>query len=245
MTLALENRKLKRRHVPLMLAGLFVVEGLWSMMMMRNRRISLGLSDTLSIMSFLLPLVAGLTAVQVVGVDKQERMGQWYASRGISNRSQFRRKLLFTDLIVVVFHLAVLGFVMLTAGPMGGERTEILSQLMGPLIVAIISGCIAVTAAQLALAQVFPKPATGLIVGMLGTMIGTSLPYMNLRPFSWILPWGLSTAANPAEPRTTSARAIPELQLVPNVGLVLAAALVMAAAWTLLAVAIVKKEDNR
>ena len=246
MSVALEVRKLRHKKVPWLVVGLAAFEGLWMIFtMIGGSKLTYALAESVDMFVMLMGLVAGLVAVQIVGVDREGRMGQWLSARGHSPLQRFLHKIVLADVMVVVYHLALLGLVFAVAGPLGMESSPVVGRLVGPIALATVCGCLAVTPVQLALAQNLERPSTSVVIGIIAGMVSMALPFMNAKGVGWLLPWGLLTAANPVMPLTMDNRAQPEIQLMPHAGAVLAAAAVMAIVWALLAIGAVSRKEKQ
>ncbi|WP_293878333.1 hypothetical protein [uncultured Brevibacterium sp.] len=247
MSVALEVRKLRHKKVPGLVVGLAAFEGVWMIFtMVGGSKLPYALAESVDMFVMLMGLVAGLIAVQIVGVDRECRMGQWLSARGRSPLRRFLHKIVLADVVVVVYHLALIGLVFAVAGPLGMESSPVVVSLVGPIALATVCGCLAVMPVQLALAENLERPSTSVVIGIIAGMVSMALPFMNAKWVGWLFPWGLLTAANPVMPLTVENRAQPEIQLMAHTGAVLVAAAVMAIMWAVLAIgSVVRKENQR
>lgn len=246
MSVVREVRKLRRRHVPALLAGVFALEAGWLVaIMIDERRASYVLAESSGLFTMLFPIVVGPVAVQIAGVDQQQRMGQWLTARGQSPVRRFCAKLALANVIVIAFHLLQIVVILVGGDLLGLRYTPVVAELIGPLTVATVCGCVAVTAAQLAMVELVRPPATSVVVGLLAGTIASVLPFLGLKPLGFAVPWGLLSAADPATVLTTAGVAAADVALEPDVGLSLGVAVVLAIGWSVLAVCLVhRKEQN-
>lgn len=243
---ALETRKLRRKHVPAMLAGMFAFEAGWMILLMPGmKQATAALAECAGMYAMLFPFTAGLLAIQIAGVDQQERMGQWLTARGQPPVRRFCVKLALANVIVIIFHLLQIAVTLGAAALLGLEFTPVAAELTGPLIAATTCGCIAVTAAHLTLAQLVRPLAAGIVTGLLAAVISSALPFLNYKPLGFALPWGLLYAADPARLASSGPGLGAEIVLVPDIGRVLIVAAALAAAWTALAIVLIYRKEQR
>ncbi|GAB78823.1 ABC-2 family transporter protein [Austwickia chelonae] len=246
MSVALEVRKLHHKRVLWLVIGMAAFEGLWIVFTMIGRsKLTYALAQSVDMFVMLMGLVAGLIAVQIVDVDRQDRMGQWLSARGQSPLRRFMDKIMLTDAIVVAYHLALIGLVLAVAGPLGLESSQLAARSARLIVLVTICGCLAVTPLQLALAQNLGHPSTSVVTGVIAGSVSMALPYINAAWVGWLAPWGLLAAANPIIPLTMENRANPEIQLIDQAGPALAGAAAMAIIWTLVAIALVARKEQQ
>ena len=107
-------------------------------------------------------------------------------------------------------------------------------------------GVSAVSAGQLAGSNLFDGDASGVIIGVVGTLI-TSLAGIALKLpiIGWLLPWGLLMAGSPLETLTPDNTTGADFALASNPWLLVALATAVALAWAFVSARLViRKEEN-
>lgn len=257
LTVRLEVRKLRRRRYWLMASASAAILVLWSGALMNARahngapvtRITaLALNEAINLLAMLMPVVTAILASRLVSVDSEERMGQLMTSLGQRPTARFWGKLLVLTVTVVTVQMAV-AIMPVALGPsIGLTGTASLHSALAPALVVSTSSAVAVGAFQLALSTCVSRQSVALGAAAVGGLVCSGLPFMNMEPLGWPLPWGLATAANPFDvlASRTSAQQVGDMTLIAHPWAAAAATVLVAAVWTVACrLAIVRKENHR
>lgn len=239
MTICLELQKLRRKKVPVIIISLWVTEFLWlTLLLEEGQNLGFALIEWVEISAMLIGLVAGLIAAPLVGVDKEQDMGAWFAARGQSPLHSYLRKFVILGIVLIVFHLALLGAVVGASRVAGLPASETAIMLIPLLAWGSLCGCLAAAAVQVLLAQVFERPAAGVLIAVLASLISSAFPYFGLKWMGWLTPWSLIVAANPAALFTIGDMEKSDIGIVDNPGVVMLGAAAAAVMWTIVSIAV-------
>ncbi len=254
-SLVLEIRKHRRSRLPFLVLGLAALQALWlgALVAASASRSSEGirtlqtsaLYDYLNLQTVLIGPTIAFLATRVVGVDRDGRMGQLFRALGQSAGRQFLVKLtLLTGLGFLI------SMTMFFTGATIGYRAGLLdSPSYGStfwLVAALaFTSTLAVSATQLGVAHLLDHAAGTVVIGVLGSLVASFLPYLHLAHLGWVLPWGLLAAGSPY-PLITPENAIgADFTLVPDPSRSVVVTGIVALAWVgLSAWLVIVKEEN-
>lgn len=254
-TLALEIRKHRNSKLPFLILGLALFETAWlaAMITIAASRSPQGIQTlkTFSLYNYLNlqwlllgPTIAFL-ASRIAGVDQEGRMGQVFRALGESPRRQFMTKLaLLTGLGTLI------SMIMLISAAFVGTKSGLVDSpsygsTFWVVIALTIVSVVAISAAQLSLSSLFEQPSAGVIIGIIGTLITSFLPYLNMSVFGWIAPWGLLVAGTPYELITAENSAGADFALVSNPWLLVGLAAAIALTWTFVSAQLVVRKEEK
>ena len=232
-SLILQARTLRGGRIGLLLAGLTGLQALWMLFIQAaaDGPLSFDLAEAVSLIVILLPVAAGLLAVRIVGAERDGRMAQVLAARGLPAGRRAVTKFALALALVLPAQAVTLGVLLAVGTATGHARTPGLDAMFWPTMLVVACCCAAVTSVQLGLSTLFRGPGAPMILGVGGGMLATLLPFMNLTQLAWLLPWGLSTAASPTLPMTMEALQKKDVIMHPDLTVLLVVAVTVACLW--------------
>ena len=251
--LALEVRKLRRKHYWLMAAAAGIILALWSGGLARYRvsgpeetRLAvMSMNEAAELIAMFMPAAIGALASRMVTADTEERMGQMMTALGQRPTTRFLAKLTVLSLTVIAVEAAVIGATLLCAS--GSRITPSYGTTLVPTLIIVIGFSIAVSACQLALSTCVSRQAIGLGAAIIGGLICSILPFYKLETVAWALPWGLTSAASPINTPAsyTSVTTTGDVTVIAHPWLTAVLTIIVAAGWAVISyVAIVRKESR-
>ena len=201
--LALEVRKLRRKHYWLMAAAAGILIALWSGGLALHRisgpeetRLAvLNINEAAELIAMFMPAAIAALASRMVTADTEERMGQMMTALGQRPTTRFLAKLTVLSLTITAVEAGVIGAALLLTS--GTRTTPSYGTTLVPTLIVSIGFAIAVSACQLALATCVSRQAIGLGAAIIGGLACSILPYYKLEAVAWAFPWGLTSAASP------------------------------------------------
>lgn len=253
IALALEVRKLRRKHYWLMAAAAGIILALWSGGLARYRvsgpeetRLAvMSMNEAAELIAMFMPAAIGALASRMVTADTEERMGQMMTALGQRPTTRFLAKLTVLSLTVIAVEAAVIGATLLCAS--GSRITPSYGTTLVPTLIIVIGFSIAVSACQLALSTCVSRQAIGLGAAIIGGLICSILPFYKLETVAWALPWGLTSAASPINTPAsyTSVTTTGDVTVIAHPWLTAVLTIIVAAGWAVISyVAIVRKESR-
>lgn len=247
---AMEVRKLRRKHFWLMAAAAAGVELLWLAASLAQRAagsgprmLALSLNEVLALAALVMPIAAALLASRLVTADTEGRMDETWSALGQPQGTRFAAKTIVLATTLTLLQLVILAFVALV-GPAAGLRiTPGYRAALLPAALVLAASVLAATAAQLALSTRVPKQAVATGIAAVATIACTGLPYAGIQAAGWLLPWGLIGAAQPIDQLASQTTATHDVVLNSSPTLTALAALAVAAVWCVLARALVTRMD--
>lgn len=250
--LALETRKLRRTRLGPLILGLAAVQVIWLTFVItargqapEGRLLAFGAAETLSMFTMLGGLVAGLIAVRVVRNDADTGMDAYLVGRGHGALRLFGTKVALVAILVTAYHLAVFGLMLLIGTATGLAWSPSLIAMLGPALIVLVAWSAALAATHVAVATLVSHPAATVIVGLLGGVVASGLPFMGAPAIGWALPWGLTAAASPVAALTMQHAGATDVALDPARWLTAGLALVAAGCWIAVAFAAAARKDRR
>lgn len=198
-------KSLRHRQIGLITLLFLVVVAAWLGAALAKRaggaaetRLSvLALNEVMMLAIYVLPIIAAIVASRVVTTARDGGMDSKLRAIGVSPIRQFGANLAVTIVVTVLVAGFVLALALLASSMFGFSTPSNVVPIALSALLALVGDAIAVSAVHTWAATRFMQQGVTLGLAVVAAIGTSALPFAGFNYFSWILPWGLVSAANP------------------------------------------------
>lgn len=198
-------KSLRHRQIVLITLLFLVVVGAWLGAALAKRaggaaeaRLSvLALNEVMMLAIYVLPIIAAIVASRVVTTARDGGMDVKLRVIGVSPIRQFGASLAVTIVVTILVACFVLALALAASTMFGFTQPNDMVLIGLSALLALVADAIAVSAVHTWAATRFMQQGVTLGLAVVAAIGTSALPFAGFNHFSWILPWGLVSAANP------------------------------------------------
>ncbi len=198
-------KSLRHRQILLITLLFIAVVGLWLGAALAKRARGpkeihlylLALNEVMMLAIYVLPIIAAIVASRVVTTSRDGGMDTKLRSMGISASRQFGANLVVTIMITTLVAVFILALALVSSLIYGFNRPNNITIISLSALLALVGDAIAVSAIHTWAATQFSQQGVTLGMAVVAAIGTSALPFAGLNYLSWILPWGIVSAANP------------------------------------------------
>lgn len=198
-------KSLRHRQIALITLLFLVVVGAWLAAALVKRaggaaetRLSvLALNEVMMLAIYVLPIISAIVASRVVTTARDGGMDAKLRAIGITPLRQFSTNLAVTIAVTILVAGFVLVLAVVVSSTFRFSTPDNMAVIVLSALLALVGDAIAVSAVHTWAATRFTQQGVTLGLAVVAAIGTSALPFAGLNHFSWMLPWGLVSAANP------------------------------------------------